>query len=272
MPLEIVVKAKDPSAYAERKALAERVVATSAAPLPNSRLLCFFDDEDCLGVKDKAGRANRGFYATVRKGNPLWTDLPTEVTSYVLYGGRPVDSIPLTSPMPAFDHLVYLHGSTCSNEVGLTMTFAHELQHFLQHERALRLWAENTVAIHTLKHALNKANIESLGIRWCDIPIEREARIVARRTAEGLFRVDRVRQYIDTKADERVTEQDAADWKCIRDLDILVPYDLAAETKLFFQRLKGYRRQIERSIQYLGRDDPDFTDVDLDALLNATSE
>ena len=72
--------------------------------------------------------------------------------------------------MGIFDELIYLHGSTCASEVGLTMTFAHELQHFVQHGNMLTLWAANT-----LIPQLPKSVINALGLRWCDIPHECEA-------------------------------------------------------------------------------------------------
>jgi hypothetical protein len=33
----------------------------------------------------------------------------------------------------AFDDFVYLHGTTCGEDIALSMTFAHELQHCIQH-------------------------------------------------------------------------------------------------------------------------------------------
>ena len=80
---------------------------------------------------------------------------------------------------PAFDDFIYLHGSTCSSAMGLTMTLAHELQHFIQHSQQTRLWAANS-----LIPKLKKATIRALGLRWCDIPHEREARIVSSRYLE----------------------------------------------------------------------------------------
>jgi hypothetical protein len=267
MPIEVFVKATDITARALRRVMAERVIGSFVPALPDRRLLCFFDDEDCLNIKEEAGKANRGLYAPVRKGNPLWAELPPDVLSHIGRGDVTEGSTFQVRPMPAFDHLVYLHGSTCVNEVGMAMTLAHELQHFVQHESALRLWAANTVAIHTLTHVLTKPEIESLRLRQCDIPIEQEARIVSKRIAQGLFREDVVRGYIDARIDDHVTDQDAADWECVRDLDASARYDLASETAAFFTKLKYYTRQLERSLHYLGRDDPDFVELDFGLLL-----
>jgi hypothetical protein len=130
---------------------------------------------------------------------------------------------------PAFDDFIYLHGSTCSNDVGLTMTLAHEVQHFMQRTHRTRLWAANTLIPN-----LTKATIHALDLKWCDVPHEREARVVSKRVAGALFGVETVRNYIDSKIAERVTAADAADWQCIQGLSTSTPYDLAGETEVFF--------------------------------------
>ena len=244
--------------------MADRVRASLGDVLPNNRLLCFMDAEDCLSLKERCGKANRGFYMPVRNGHPLWMSLPNDVRYCILYGVRP-STLPLpTRPLRAFDHLIYLHGSTCATEIGLVMCFAHELQHFVQHETAATLWASNT-----LVNCLPRADCVTLGLQWCDIPIEREARIVSRRIAEELLGAEPVRRHIRAKIDECVTEEDAADWKCIRDLDVSSPYDLAFETKRLFTRLRQQRSHLEIALADLSRHDPDFRNVDLETLLGA---
>jgi hypothetical protein len=197
--------------------------------------------------------ANRGVFSP--PGSRLWREALGNIADCACADGR-----------TAFDGLIYLHGSTCSDEVDLTMTFAHELQHFIQHSTALTLWAANTVAFNTLRH-LNMPDFVALGLRAYDIPIERDARIVARRVAEDLFGAETVLRHIEVKIAERVTEQDAADWDCIRGLDVSTPYDLALETRLFFPRLRSCRSELARALRQF-QNDPDFKGVDLDALLN----
>ncbi len=140
------------------------------------------------------------------------------------------------------------------------MTFAHELQHFAQYGNARRLWAANT-----LIPGLPRSVISALGLTWCDVPNEREARIVSKRIVEKLFGAEAVGKYVGTKILECVTQEDAADWECIRRLDTSTPYDLDRETKLFFLRLRDYRPDFERVLQGR-RNDTDFKDVDLKAL------
>ncbi len=257
MPPTINVKSADEVVGKQRVTLAERVVAHFGKTLPDYHLLCFFDDEDWQALKDEAGPANRGFYSPVSLGS-LW--LPPDYLAECLI----VDS------QLAFEHLIYLHGSTCSTDIGLAMTFAHELQHFIQHSTQRQLWAANRLA-NTMLTYMEPRQFKASGLRACDIPHERQARIVAKGVTENLFGADVVSRYIEEKRTEGVTEQDGADWECIRGLDATSPYDLAAETKLFFQRLKPYRSQLARSLRDFYGDDPDIKDVDLDGLLSGNA-
>jgi hypothetical protein len=97
------------------------------------------------------------------------------------------------------------------------------------------LWALNTL-IQNLSNA-----IEAEGLQWSDVPIEREARSVSKRTAEKLFGRERVQQFVESKVAVATDKDEKADWQFIRGLDPLLPYDLAIETRLIFQRLKGYK-------------------------------
>ena len=147
------------------------------------------------------------------------------------------------------------------------MTFAHELQHFVQHRSAPQLYAANSLVQYFARDSQFKSVIMALASRSCDIPYEREARIVSKRTAENLFGAEVVAQYIKDKIAEPVTAEDAADWEYIRGLVTSTPYDLACETKLFFRPLKEYRPQIEVVLQGLQNDDP-TKDVDWDDLFS----
>lgn len=197
--------------------------------------------------------ANRGVYMRRDSSPAEWQEACTFIGS-----------------LPDFDNLIYIHGSTCSKEVALTMTLAHELQHFVQYGTAPRLFAENTLAYVTLAN-LGRSDFDALGLRACDVPHEREARIVAKRVAESLLGAEVVRQHVDAKMAEFVSEQDAADWDCIQRLDSSAHYDLAAETMVFFRRLTSCRSAIEQELSLFRANDPGFWDIDLDALLGASA-
>jgi hypothetical protein len=249
-----MVKSNDVAVKAQREAAGERVI-TSFGNLPDLRLLCFFDDIDWQLFKDRFGRANRGFYGPLTEGPlPEWSD-------YL----RQQIFVPMQAPKLAFDHVIYLHGSTCSNVKGLTMTFAHELQHFAQHSNSLKLWAANSLVPNLPKHV-----IDALGLRWCDIPHEREARIISKRIAEQLFGAEAVAEFIDAKIAECLAT-DGDDWKCIQGLVTSTVFDLASETKLFFPRLKDYRQDLEKALCDCQKEsDPDFEGIDLGALLSGS--
>jgi hypothetical protein len=254
MPLTLVIRSTDEEARKHREALAQRVFASLGLQCPARRLLVLFDDEDWQTFKTQNGVANRGFYAPVRSGHPHWRIAPRYIVDNVFIDGT-----------AAFDDFVYLHGTTCAEDIALTMTLAHELQHFIQHADRTPVWAANSLVPN-----LHKTAIAALGLRWCDIPHEREARIVSKRIAEDLFGPDVVGRHIDARIASPVTERDGIDWKCIRELSASTPYDLAHETELFFPRLKDYSDQLQAALAHFQAIDPDFADVDLQALLDAS--
>jgi hypothetical protein len=260
MPATLKIKSDDLVVRSQRETTATRVIAHFGNQLPELRLLCFFDDIDWQPLKDYFGEANRGFYGPIKENPLTWPPWPDYVANYIF-----VD-FPAWLLKRAFDHIIYLHGSTCDNEIGLTMTFAHELQHFVQHSSVLNLWAQNSLIQH-----LPKSVIKTLGLKWSDIPIEREARIVSKRIAENLFGFEPVRQHIDTKISRAVNADDAADWRFVQGLVASnPPQHLTYETRLIFKRLKDHRLDLEKLLHEL-KDDSDFKDVDLDALFDEPS-
>ncbi len=176
MPPTVIVKSADVLIKSQREAAAKRVITQFGDQIPDRKLLCFFDDEDWKDFRDRFGIANRGFYRQLSEG-PLMS-WPRYLQNHIFVQN-------LQAPpwrQLAFDHVTYLYGSTCSDEVGMTMTFAHELQHFIQRSNGIHMWAANSSAAW-----LDKTTLAATGLRPCDIPHEREARIVSKRTAEQLF-------------------------------------------------------------------------------------
>ena len=81
-----------------------------------------------------------------------------------------------------YESLIYLHGSTCETDIGLTMTLAHELQHFLQYTNERHLWTANTLL-------MKLPSLPTDDLKACsDFPVEREARITAKKVAENARR------------------------------------------------------------------------------------
>ncbi len=253
VPTTIEIKSDDPNVRTALSAAARRVLNQFGNSLPDLRLLCFFDDEDWQPFKDEMGPATRGFYAPIKE-TPFacW---PGYITKRIF-----VDDPSSYPPKRAFDHLIYVFGSSCTDKIGLAMTFAHELQHFVQYGFKRRVWAENF-----LLPRLPREVIDLTGLTWFDIPIEREARATAKRIAEELFGADQVRHYIDCRIEGGITVQDADNWRLILQMNPSAPYNVADETTAVFQRVKRYRPQLEAILREL-KNDEDFKAIDLDLL------
>ena len=256
MSLRIEVKSWDDDVRVKRQATAQRVVSEFGDRLPNLRLLVFFDDEDWSYFRYELGPSNKGLYTPI-KSNFQWGTWPHYVKEHIL-----VSDPSTLRPRQEVDHVIYVHGTTCADEVGLTMTFSHELQHFVQYGFNRKLWAENF-----LLPRLPKDVIDSTGLNWPDIPNEREARIVAKRIGRSLCGEDAVSQYIARKIGESDTSRDAEDWRFSQGVDPFSSYDLAGETKRIFQKLEPYRQHFDAFLAKM-RDDVDFRDIDLSEYFN----
>lgn len=238
MPVTVEAKSEVKAIKMQREQAAHRVVKCFEANLPlSSRLLCFLNDDDAPELRREYGVAKRGGYVPLHDSTPL-VNLPDYVRRCILFDdGR---SIP---PFPRIiDDLVYLYGSTCANDVGLTMTLAHELQHAVQHGKERKLWAVNSL-IH-----IPKATVEELELEWPDIPTELDARIVGKRVALVLHDEELVNRYIDEKIAEAVEPHDIFDWRFVRKLRPSSSVDLVAETHRLFQRLRSHRREVEEAL------------------------
>src|SRR5712664_2644962 len=123
MSITTRVKSKAEATKLQREQAAQRVISHFGLCLPQSRVLCFLDDQNPSSLKQAFGAANRGLSGTVKDGDDLsiW---PGYVQKYMHADGASL-----------IDQLIYLYGSTCSDEVALRMTLAHELQHAIQHDR-----------------------------------------------------------------------------------------------------------------------------------------
>jgi hypothetical protein len=249
MSITVKVKAKDEAAKILREKAAQHVVSHFGLCLPASRVLCFLDDEDPSSLKQAFGATNRGLSGTVKDGDDLsvWPDY---VQKCMRVGG-----------VLLIDQLIYLYGSTCSDEVAITMTLAHELQHAIQHDRERKVWAVNSLIRHL------PTAVDGLKLEWADIPIERDARIVAKRVALDLHGEKAVRSYIDRRSAESVEPHDVADWRFVRELSSSSSVDLVVATHRLFHRLTAYRADVEDALRQ-SKNDPDFNDIHLDEFFN----
>ena len=105
-------------------------------------------------------------------------------------------------------------------------TYAHELQHFVQHGHTPTLSAVNLVLYRNLKDF--EPNIIAI-----DIPHEREANIVSKRVAERIFGVDAVREYAEGQIqfmEGGGAMEQKARWVFFRDVPSATVYNLLHET------------------------------------------
>jgi hypothetical protein len=253
MPPTIVVALNDEALKKLREDAAQRVVDTYDEELPEAKLLCFFDNQDWW--KFKRGKATRGLYSPVH--DEIFEASPESVRKQLL----------ITEPsgllVNAFDHFIYIHNSACDDRRGLTLTFAHELQHFRQFINTPHLWAASS-----LIPELKKETLKELGWKdWVDVPHEREARIIGKQTALAIIDANAVQEYIATRFRQAVDEVDHRDWEFLYGIRATDSYDLKAGVRAAYQCLKPYRSELE-DLLLEKKDDPTFPDVDLEDLFS----
>ena len=215
-------------------------------------LLCLFDKGDWQYFRATQGPDNRGFYSPVLPRQPYWRKAPDHIRSSVFDGN-----------VPLYQNLIYLYATTCQSEVQFVMTFAHELQHYIQRKTAPELWAANSLIPN-----LNERSLRDLGLGWCDIPHEREARIVSKRAAIKVFGESRVMAHIEGKLKIADLDRDKNDWICIRDLSYDTPFDLKIETKQFYPRLRDYQTELCCIYKEFRDSWGGFPKIDLQSLLD----
>jgi hypothetical protein len=219
------------------KPLCEQV--ESQFVLPPKRLCRYFAASHDDYLQQVNGKYYRGFH--VPRSSRF--SLPP----YLLHSFfRPFEEISSDIPFEdtvAFDNLIYIRDATCRDvEVGFVMTYAHELQHFVQHGYTPKLSAVNSVLYQNLKQF-------EPGIIAIDIPHEREANIVSKRVAETVCGVAVVREYAEQqiKFMERMGEaEQKARWVFFRDIPSSTACDLLQETLPFVEK---YRNSMDFKVE-----------------------
>lgn len=170
MAVTIDDRIEDTARKEERQRWARRVVVQWGTALPDRRLLIVLDSKNC----EVFGEWNRGRFAPVNRAT---------ICCWALCIDNGLHEIDLQGHITyLFDCVIYLQERACVDEPTLTMTLAHELQHYVQYCTATEIWAANTVV-----NNLHRDTINLLGLDWHSLPTEREARIVAKRVSESLL-------------------------------------------------------------------------------------
>jgi len=253
MPPSVKVKASDSPVKKRREQIAQLVLDQFGDSLYDCRVLCFFDDEDCEELKllTGLGAANRAFHTTIGESS-AFQGWPKYVTDCIVdFERNPIRRRLLV------DQVVYLHGGACADCVGMTMSFAHELQHVMQRLKVPKLLTANLLFRH----------LPNTGLHWSDIPVEREARAEAKRMAVTLHGSEAVNELLRQRASTTNDPIELADVRFIQELDTTAPYSLKDETLALFARFKDRRAEFESLIEDF-KFNPNFEPVvDLDSFM-----
>ena len=250
-PISIHIQSKASAALTRKREIADQIVSNFRQRLPNLLLpsvLCLIDDQDFADLKTEVGVANRGLFFPM-DGGGLSGMIPEYLWDLVSQYDYSSDEFKYL-----FDSVIYIHGSTSDADLGLGLTLAHELQHYLQYALERPTWAVNAL-FPKLPPPLN----ESFKA-WADIPIERDARITAKGIAEKLFGAEAVRAYIQDRIADRLTESDAEDWQFMLNLDTSCPYGVAQATARLVQQFMPQLKQLQAQHS----DWPHISALDLD--------
>jgi hypothetical protein len=264
MPIVVEVKHPDLDVKQERRADALRVIGLFQSLPAKLRLLAFLDDQDAEVFRRIAGEHNRGFFIPLE--GTQTGEWPRYLTEHLWARGSSQNC----SARCLFDTVIYVHGTTCDGPVGRVMTFAHELQHFVQYGFNRDLWV--------------RSKLFKLLLPAFEIPTEREARIVSKCIEEDLCGPEAVEEYVAKRinaAEKRIVLLKAADppspdkiknwqdevndWRFIQEMDAPVFYDLAARTKLVFDRFPERKDEFEKTLRQWREESGPYSDP------NATS-
>lgn len=202
-----MLKFKTTDLDAKNRPICERVLEQFS--LPSFRLLGFFDDENPTEFDELLGSSHCGFHTPVIGSGGTW---PSYVDSLFF---------DFTGDF-AFDNVIYINGRTSSTLPGTVITFAHELQHFMQYGWARKVWRANTLIYNILRDG------PPTTINAWDIPFEKDTMRVSKQVATTLIGEEVVKAYADLRVS---TGNDEEKWKVFQKLSYTTPFDLLEETK-----------------------------------------
>jgi len=127
------VRSQDRVVKAHREAIGRRVLSYFEQYFciaKQARVACIFAEDDCIKSQLDSAPAERGLFVPPKNLalNLGLVYFPQFVRDII----APVDERTWKCIFP-YAGMILVHGSTCDTDIGLTLTFAHELQHFLQY-------------------------------------------------------------------------------------------------------------------------------------------
>jgi hypothetical protein len=189
--------------------------------LPPPSLVCIFDDHERPGFlhHPELGPNFCGFFLPLRQsgiGNGVWA--PELVTH--IWDKQQVEF--------AYDASIYLRKRTCDEVTSMVITFAHELQHFMQYGHHNQEWqlqrCIQQVAAPRLIHP-----------RPWHFPGEHEAQLISKRVAEQLLGTEEVRRYADARI---ASGDDIEKWQFFLGLNPIDDFDFRQQTAQWVAKYK----------------------------------
>lgn len=196
MSVSIFVATNDESVKEQRRVAALKVIDFFGAALHDLRVKVLLDRTDWPKMKAD-GAENRGAFHPVNESVYRITGWPERLRDELVT----VD-LEASRLVYKWDAAVYLHDSTCQHSDMLTMTLAHELQHAVQYRCDRKVWAYNIIVTR-----LKRETIAAWKLTVHDIPVEREARIVAKRVSEAILGREATAAYIDSRISSSVVRR-----------------------------------------------------------------
>jgi hypothetical protein len=199
--------------------------------LPEQKLIAIFDDkerQEFTVFTPKLGSEFCGFFRADLYGmrpcpqdilNQLWSDQGREWRC---------------------DVFIYLRSRTCQSPTGVAITFAHELQHFMQYGFSRKVWQ----ASRDLQCVVS-------GFPW-DFPHEREALIVSRSKAEEVCERDEVLRYAEA---QRKLGSDSEKWEFFLGPETEKPFNFLQAT---IPLVNQHKEALKERFPLNGEERPDY--------------
>jgi hypothetical protein len=219
-----------PELEARLRPTCEEVVKQFEAP--DTRLVCYFDDQDTPDLTSQIGPFYCGLFCTVKDCDLILPDHLLDVLmDYEVMPRR-----------QRYDQFIYVRNTTCETVAGAVITLAHELTHCRQRNKAAKVWLANTILYDKLWHLDRDRRARSNA--W-DIPHEHEAQLNSRRVACDILG----QAVTDAHATSRIeAEHDRNKWRFFKSLSTSSTYDLLEATKPWVEQYReGLQRLVERT-------------------------
>jgi hypothetical protein len=147
----------------------------------------------------------------------------------------------------AFDDLIYVRHSTCTDPIGCAITYAHELQHLVQFDQSPELLSMNNPVLRMNLYKVLQTPTE------IDLPAEVDANIVSKRVAALVcgeaavteFAERELKAIIQTGDNTKITR-----WKFFLETPASASYNWVDETRRMMEK---YKDQIDFSLPITAR-------------------